>query len=100
STRAEIAVPIRDVHERLRAVLHIESDRPDAFGSQATDMADALAALAGTVLAREAASRREEALSQIASALDAVRSEEALVNRVIGVAEEVLDFQACSIFLL
>lgn len=100
STRAEVAVPIRDVHDRLRAVLHIESDEPDAFGPLAADLAEALAALAGTVLAREAASRREEALSQIASALDAVRSEEALVDRVIGVAEEVLDFQACSIFLL
>ncbi len=100
STRAEIAVPIRDVHDRLRAVLHAESDRPDAFGPTTIDLADALAALAGTVLARESAARREEALSQIAGALDAVRSEEALIDRVIGVAEEVLDFQACSIFLL
>lgn len=100
STRAEIAVPVRDRHNRLRAVLHVESDQAGAFSPLAFDMAEALAALAGTVLARESAARREEALSQIASALDAVRSEEALIDRVIGVAEEVLAFQACSIFLL
>ena len=100
STRAEIAVPVRDRHDRLRAVLHAESDVPNAFGPLQAEMADALAALAGTVLSRESAARREEALSQIASALDAVRSEDALIERVIGVAERVLAFQACSIFLL
>ena len=100
STRSEFGVPVRDRHNRLRAVLHAESDQPDAFGPADFEMAEALAALAGTVLARESAARREEALSQIASALDAVRSEEALIERVIGVAEEVLAFQACSIFIL
>ena len=100
STRSEIAVPVRDRHNRLRAVLHAESERPGAFSPEDFEMAEALAALAGTVLARESAARREEALSQIASALDAVRSEEALIDRVIGVAERVLAFQACSIFLL
>jgi len=99
STRAEIAVPVRDRHNRLRAVLHAESDRAGAFDG-AAEMADALAALAGTVLSRESAGRREEALSAIASSLDAVRSEDALIERVIGVAEGVLRFQACSIFLL
>ncbi len=100
STRSEIAVPVRDRHDRLRAVLHAESDREGAFDADDLELADSLAALAGAVLARESASRREEALSQIASALDAVRSEEALIDRVIGVAEGVLRFQACSIFLL
>ena len=100
STRSELAVPVRDRHNRLRAVLHAESDRASAFGKEDFELAESLAALAATVLARESASRREEALSQIASALDAVRSEEALVDRVIGVAEGVLAFQACSIFLL
>ena len=84
----------------LRAVLHVESDREGAFHADDLELADALAALAGTVLARESAIRREDALGQIASALDAVRSEEALIDRVIGVAEGVLRFQACSIFLL
>ena len=100
STRSELAVPVRDRHDRLRAVLHAESDRAAAFGPGDFELAEALAALTGTVLARESAARREEALSQIASALDAVRSEEALIDRVIGVAEGVLAFQACSIFLL
>ncbi len=100
STRSELAVPVRDRHNRLRAVLHAESERAGAFGADDFEMAEALAALAGTVLSRESAARREEALSQIASALDAVRSEEALIDRVIGVAEGVLAFQACSIFLL
>ena len=100
STRSQFAVPVRDRHNRLRAVLHAESEREGAFTGEDFEMGEALAALAGTVLARESAARREEALSQIASALDAVRSEEALIDRVIGVAEEVLAFQACSIFLL
>lgn len=100
STRSELAVPIKDRHGRLRAVLHAESDKAGAFSHIETELAESLAALAGSVLAREAALRREEALSRIVRSLDAVRSEEALVDRVIGVAEEVLDFQACSIFLL
>ena len=100
TTRSEIAIPVRDRHDRLRAVLHAESNEEGAFDADDMDLADALAALASTVLARESALRREEALGQIASALDAVRGEEALIDRVIGVAEGVLRFQACSIFLL
>ncbi|HZH99487.1 MAG TPA: GAF domain-containing protein, partial [Fimbriimonadaceae bacterium] len=99
TTRSEIAVPVRDCHGRIRAVLNVESDRAGAYGDGAVQTCEGIAMLASIVLDREDASMREEALIQIGSALDRAVTEDELIDSVIRVAGDVLRFQAFSIFL-
>ncbi len=99
STQSEVAVPIKDQNGRIHAVLNVESDRRDAYGNDEKELVIALSHLISMVLDQKAHSRREEALIQIGSSLDTALTEEALIDRVIQVADETLRFQACSIFL-
>lgn len=99
-TQSELAVPIRDQAGRIRGVLNVESDMRDAYGDPQRESLLTLAHLISLVLEHMDHSRREEALIQIGSALDTSLTEEALIDRVIRVAEDVLSFQACSVFLL
>jgi signal transduction histidine kinase len=98
STVSEIAVPIRDRNGRVRAVISVGTDRPNAYDEADREMLQVLADLAALVLQQESHVTHEEALIQIGSSLREV-SEEALLDRVINVAKDVLRLQACSIFL-
>jgi len=100
TTESEIAVPVRDRNDRVRAVLNLESDRRDAYGEVERETVNALSSLIGMVLEQEDHATREEALIQIGNSLDASLTEEALIDRVMHVAEDVLRLQACSIFLI
>ena len=99
STVSELAIPIKDFDGRIQAVLNIESDRPNAFDSEAREICSALASLVAMVLDRSNSIERESALIEIGQALDNSLTEEALVDQVIHVAGDVLQFQACSVFL-
>ncbi|MFI5386705.1 MAG: GAF domain-containing protein [Fimbriimonadales bacterium] len=99
TTLSEVAVPVRDRHSRVVAVLNLESDRTHAYAAEDVLTTNALAALIGVLLDREEQNSYEEALIQAGSALDAALTEEALIDRVIQILREVLRFQACSIFL-
>lgn len=99
STISEIAMPVRDPYGRIRAVLNVESDRIDAFGEREKNICEALSSLISIVLEREDLYEREEALVEVGQALDNSLTEESLIDRVIHVAEDVLRFQACSLFL-
>jgi signal transduction histidine kinase len=99
NTISEIALPVRDADGRIRAVLNVESDRIDAYGDREKSICDALVSVIAMVLEREDLIEREEALVEIGQALDNSLTEEALIDRLIHVAGEVLRFQACSVFL-
>lgn len=99
TTKSEIAVPILDTMRRVRGVLNAESDKLDAFTEDHLSIAQLIADLASLVFEREERSMHEEALISVGSALDRARSEEELLKRVIAVAQDVLRFQAFSIFL-
>jgi signal transduction histidine kinase len=99
TTRSEIAVPVRDRHGRVIAVLNLESERIDAYDADDEMRTHALAGLISVILDRESQNSYEEALIQVGGALDAALTEEALIERVIQIGSEVLRFQACSIFL-
>ena len=90
--------PILDRYYRVRGVLTL------AFEFTADPMIEtvvpAVADGIRIVIERQDTQGREEALIQIGSALDLVRSEEDLISTVINVAEKVLRLEACSIFLL
>ena len=100
NTLSELAVPVRDGQGRVIAVLNLESDKTNAYSEKTAEMARTLAGLVAIVLEREAHLQREEALVQVAAAVTAADSEEALIRRVVQVAEDVLRLQACSIFLI
>jgi signal transduction histidine kinase len=99
STISEVAVPITDRNGRVRAVLNVGTDRPNAYDEQDRETLQALANLAALVLQEEDHANREEALIQIGRSLRAL-NEESLIDRVIHVAKDVLRLQACSIFIL
>ena len=100
STRSEIAVPARDSHGRLRAVLNVESDHEDAFGAQDLTVCEGLAAIVGVTLEHRDEERRAEALMQIGRLMQTATEEEDLIQRIMKVGEEILGYQACSLFLL
>ncbi len=99
STKSEMAIPVRDSHNKLQAVMDFESDLLDNFQDADIEMGKLFASLAAFVLEREIARAREEALVEIGAAIDDALTEEEILIRVIDVAERVLRFQACSIFL-
>lgn len=96
---SELAIPILDRHQRVSAVLNLESDRPDHYTSEHEAIAQGIALLAAVILDREERRRREEALVQIGSALDRSESEKDLIEKVLAVADEVLEFHSFSLFL-
>lgn len=100
TSASEIAVPIRDRHGRIRAVLNVESDQTGHYGNEAMVVCETIAGLIALVLERDLLARREEALVQIGGVLNSAMTGEELVERVLTVAGEVLRFQSCSIFLL
>jgi signal transduction histidine kinase len=97
---SEIAVPVRDRHGRIRAVLNVESDQRHHYDDAHMQLCETIADLIAVVLEREQMERREEALVQIGGVLNSAMTGEELVERVLTVAGEVLRFQSCSIFLL
>ncbi len=100
STASEIAVPIRDQFGRIRGVVNVESERLNAYNEEASGIVEAIAAATSVVLERQEHMQREEALLEIGSALDSALTEESLIDQVIHVAQDVLRFQACSLFLI
>lgn len=100
TTQSELAVPIRDRHQRVRAVLNLETDRLDAYRDDDRAAVEALACLGTMVIEQHDHRVREEAIIQIGGSLEEALTEEALIHKVIGVAEGVLRLQACSIFIL
>jgi signal transduction histidine kinase len=100
STISEIAVPIRDRHGLLRAVINLESDRENAYEDADVKIAEAMGHICALVLERDESLNRERALLEVGSSIDRSMSEEELLHEVIEIAGEVLRLQACSIFLL
>ncbi len=100
STVSEIAVPVRDRLGRIRAVLNAESDQLNAYTRDDLQLCEAIAQLVALIMEREELANREQALVMVGKALDVAETEEDLLEQVIRVADEVLRFQACSIFLL
>jgi signal transduction histidine kinase len=100
TTNSEIAIPVFDRVNRVRAVLNVESDRLQAYSDHDRDVCGEIAEMMAVVMDRDDLFKREEALIEIGDSLDRALTEEALIDRVIQVASEVLRFQACSIFIL
>lgn len=100
TTRSEMAVPIRDVHGRVRGVFNVESDQLDAYDEAQLNLLMTLAECDSIIVNRTDALVREEALVEIGHALDRAQSEDEAVRGVLRIAGEVLQFQAFSAFLL
>lgn len=99
STKSEMALPARDSYGRLRAVLNVESDVENAFSHADQELCEALAALVGQSLEHRDEERRSEALMQIGRLMQTANDEAVLIDRIMGVGELILGYQACSLFL-
>lgn len=98
-TRSELALPITDPHGRLRGVLNVESDKPHAFTQEHVEQLRPLAALCDVALQLQLERRRQDALIRIGLTLAGPPDENALLQEVMGVTYEMLEYQACSIFV-
>lgn len=99
TTVSEIAVPVRDRFGRIRAVVNIESDQQNAYSEATLDLCEQIAMLVGMILERDATATEKEALIAVSDALDTSLSEEELLERIVNIAEDLLRFQAFSVFL-
>ncbi|MBN8689760.1 MAG: GAF domain-containing protein [Armatimonadetes bacterium] len=100
NSQSEVAVPVKDRHGRIVAVLNVESDRKNHYTALHQKMAEGVAHLASVIFDREERERREQALMQIGNALDRADTEESLISQILDVAEEVLNFHSFTVFLL
>ncbi|MEQ1822590.1 MAG: GAF domain-containing protein [Fimbriimonadaceae bacterium] len=99
TTRSEMAVPIVDRFGRIRGVINVESDRENAYDVSHLNELITLAAVAAVAVNREDIETRESALVEIGHALDRASTEEEVVKGVLRIGDEVLRFQAFSVFL-
>lgn len=99
TTKSEMAVPIRDCFGRIRAVLNVESDEPNAYTQDQIRDLETLAEVASIVINRDDSMVRESALLEIGHALDRAMTEEEIVKGVMRIGSDVLRFQAFSVFL-
>lgn len=99
SSQSEVAMPITDRFDRVRAVLNLESDQPNHYTSEHVEFIELLANLVGIVIARDESTRREEALELVGSGLERATTEDELLENILSIADDVLRFQSCSIFL-
>lgn len=99
STRSEAAVPVRDRHDRVRAVINVESDETNQYNEEDEEKLSVLAELLSIIFNRRDTTNREDALIEIGHALDQALTAEEVVNGVIRIASEVLRFQAFGVFL-
>jgi signal transduction histidine kinase len=99
SSKSEVAVPIRDRHDRIRAVLNVESDKAENFDTRDVETIEFLASMASLVLTRDEQQIREEAMLEIRQALDRAVTEDDLLGQILKITAENLRFQSCAIFL-
>lgn len=99
SSKSEVAVPIRDRHGRIRAVLNVESDQESHYDEADVHILEVLAGIAGVVISRDELLTREEALFQIGNAVDRAHNEGELLDQLIKIAHDQLRFASCAIFL-
>lgn len=98
--RSEMAVPVLDSLGRTRGVFNIESVELDHFSEGHVCTCGILANLATMAMTLSDHRAREAALVQIGKELGDFTDREAISQKVIDVAAEVLKFEDCSLFLL
>ncbi len=99
-TRSELAVPLIGRGGKVIGVLNAEKEKPDAFNEQDARVLMAVASLAAVALTLSVYKERQRALIDLGKDLSAATDVEAVLERVVETAAEVLDADDCSLFLL
>jgi len=97
--RSEIAVPILGPQGQTRGVITIDSLRPNAFDAEDCAHLAAIAHTAAVGLALDGFRARESALIEIGRSLSATLDTDAICQSVVLIAEKVLRYDNCSVFL-
>lgn len=98
--RSELAVPLVDSNRRTRGVMNIESTEPAAFNKDHMRVVAALADLAVIALMVADHRSREAALVQIGKELHGFTDAQTILQKVLDVSAEALQFEDCSLFLI
>lgn len=105
ATRSEIAVPLI-VQERVMGVLDVQSNRPDAFGSDDVFMLETLAGQLAMALqeaesyhAERRQTERINAMTEVARALVSILDIDDLLDEVIDLVNEYLGYDRVHLFL-
>ncbi len=98
--KSEIAVPLVDTNGRTRGVLSLESTQRDWFTDEHERLASVLADLGVIAMALASHRAREAALVQIGKELNGFTYAQAILQKVLDVAAEALQFEDCSLFMI
>jgi signal transduction histidine kinase len=98
--KSEVAVPIPGPTGQTRGVINIDSPLPDDFSADDCAHLSAIAQTAAVSLALEGFRSRESALVEIGNNLTTTLDIEVLLRKVVEVAETVLEFEDCSVYLI
>lgn len=98
--KSELAVPLVDGNRRTCGVLNVESTETGAFTDEHESLMTSLADLAVIALALAAHRSREAALVQIGRDVNGVADTQAILQKVLDVAADVLKFEDCSLFMI
>ena len=98
--KSELAVPLVDSNRRTCGVLNMESTEPSAFTKEHELLVTSLADMAVIALVLAAHRSRESALVQIGRDVNGVADTQAILQRVLDVAADVLKFEDCSVFMI
>lgn len=98
--RSELAVPMVDSYGRTRGVINLESLGYNHFQPIDECIASSLADLATIAITIADHRARETALVQIGQELNRFSDTDALLQKVIGVAADVLKCEDCSLFMI
>ncbi len=98
-TRSELAIPLIGRDERVLGVLNVESEKVNAFGENELRVLSSLGSVAAFALSLATHQNRERALIELGKELVAAPNIDALLEKVIEVAANLLDADDCSLFL-
>ena len=98
--RSELAAPMVDSHGRTRGVINLESVEYGHFQPAHECIASGLADLATIAVTISDHRAREAALVQIGQELNRFSDTAVLLQKVIDVAADALNFEDCSLFMI
>lgn len=98
--RSEVAVPLKNSYGRIIGIMNIESNQYNAFNERDVTYLEALAAQAAMTLSMADYQARERALLEVGNELTLSTDPDALMNKVVQTAAQVLRADDCSLFLL
>jgi len=97
---SELAVPLLDSFGRVLGVINLESDKENAFGECEEHLLQAIGSQAALTICMADHQMRERAIIELGNEMALTADAEALMQKVVETAANILRAEDCSVFLL